>query len=181
MVEPHSSNFRAITTNFWGVRIFRKFTVNIIVVCSGLTLLSTNFQSYQDGVWLRQGAQCWLSDAASLKYHAPDAWHDTTPSHLIVTLVTGSTSPSATQWVGVPFLTTLVCPGPGSNRDLLFLRADTLPTELPAPVYQHLWLKNVEHSEVSSLVLGTRNHKVNTLGCLIKESMPFAKHRQMFN
>ena len=28
MVEPHSSNFRVITTNVSGVRIFRKFTVN---------------------------------------------------------------------------------------------------------------------------------------------------------
>ena len=27
MVETHSSNFRVITTNFLGVRIFRKFTV----------------------------------------------------------------------------------------------------------------------------------------------------------
>ena len=27
MVEPHSSNFRVITTNSLGVRIFRKFTV----------------------------------------------------------------------------------------------------------------------------------------------------------
>ena len=27
MVEPHSSNFRVITTNILGVRIFRKFTV----------------------------------------------------------------------------------------------------------------------------------------------------------
>ena len=27
MVEPHSSNFRVITTNFWGVWIFRKFMV----------------------------------------------------------------------------------------------------------------------------------------------------------
>ena len=27
MVKPHSSNFRVITTNFLGVRIFRKFTV----------------------------------------------------------------------------------------------------------------------------------------------------------
>ena len=27
LVEPHSSNFRVITTNFWGVRVFRKFTV----------------------------------------------------------------------------------------------------------------------------------------------------------
>ena len=29
MVEPYSSNFRVITTNFLGVRIFRKFTVFI--------------------------------------------------------------------------------------------------------------------------------------------------------
>ena len=28
MVGPHSSNFRVITTNVLGVRIFRKFTVN---------------------------------------------------------------------------------------------------------------------------------------------------------
>ena len=27
MVEPHSSNFRVITTNVLGVRIFRKFTI----------------------------------------------------------------------------------------------------------------------------------------------------------
>ena len=27
MIEPHSSNFRVITTNVLGVRIFRKFTV----------------------------------------------------------------------------------------------------------------------------------------------------------
>ena len=33
-----------------------------VVVCSGLTSLSTIFLSYHDGVWLRQGAQCslWL-------------------------------------------------------------------------------------------------------------------------
>ena len=30
MVEPHSSNFRVITTIFLGVRIFRKFTVHIL-------------------------------------------------------------------------------------------------------------------------------------------------------
>ena len=32
-----------------------------VVVCSGLTSLSTNFQSYHDVVWLRHGAQCSLS------------------------------------------------------------------------------------------------------------------------
>ena len=30
MVEPHSSTFRVMTTNFLGVRIFRKFTVTEI-------------------------------------------------------------------------------------------------------------------------------------------------------
>ena len=40
MVEPHSSNFRVITTNFWGVRIFRKFTVTDSFM--GLNLLDTS-------------------------------------------------------------------------------------------------------------------------------------------
>ena len=31
VVEPHSSNFRVITTNSLGVRIFRKFTVYNVV------------------------------------------------------------------------------------------------------------------------------------------------------
>ena len=30
MVEPHSSNFRVITTNFLGVQIFRNFTVYLV-------------------------------------------------------------------------------------------------------------------------------------------------------
>ena len=33
-------------------------TCVVVVVCSGLTSLSTIFQSYHDGVWLRQGTQC---------------------------------------------------------------------------------------------------------------------------
>ena len=32
MVEPHSSNFRVITINFLGVRIFRRFTVLLMTV-----------------------------------------------------------------------------------------------------------------------------------------------------
>ena len=34
--------------------------VVVVVVCSGLTSLSTIFQSYHDCVWLQQGAQCSL-------------------------------------------------------------------------------------------------------------------------
>ena len=41
MVEPHSSNFRVITTNCLGVRIFRKFTITKVTLFS-ITLLIVN-------------------------------------------------------------------------------------------------------------------------------------------
>ena len=41
MAEPHSSNFRVITTNFWGVQIFRKFTVASVAEQAGLSLTSS--------------------------------------------------------------------------------------------------------------------------------------------
>ena len=54
------------------------------------------------------------------KYLAPDSWHETTPCHIILTLGRSvqplprkSELPSEEQLV--PFLTTLVCRGPGSN------------------------------------------------------------------
>ena len=55
-----------------------------LFVCSGLTSLSTIFQSYHYGVWLWQRAHC--HSAVSLKYHATDTLHDTTSSNLILTL-----------------------------------------------------------------------------------------------
>ena len=48
MVEPHTSNFRVITTNFLGVRIFRKFTVIRII------------------------SECWCLDAVPLSCHGGD-------------------------------------------------------------------------------------------------------------
>ena len=57
------------------------------VVCSGLTSLSTIFQSYitmVSGCDREQNAHFY--SAASLKYHALDTWHDTTLSHIILTL-----------------------------------------------------------------------------------------------
>ena len=43
MVEPHSSNFRVITTNFLGFRIFRKSTVSLLcIVLSMSSDLSRN-------------------------------------------------------------------------------------------------------------------------------------------
>ena len=78
--------------------------------------------------------------AASLKYHAPDTWHDTTPSHIILTLGRPVLAPLRKSWVPseeqlVPFLATSLCCGSESNP---FAAADTLPTELPGPVSDRL-------------------------------------------
>ena len=43
----------------------------VVVVCTCLTSLSTIFQSYHDGVWLRQ-LNAHLYSAASLKYYDLD-------------------------------------------------------------------------------------------------------------
>ena len=43
MVEPHSSNFRVISTNILGVRIFRKFTVySALITCIDYCILTKN-------------------------------------------------------------------------------------------------------------------------------------------
>ena len=44
-------------------------SVRCVCVYSGLTSLSTIFQSYHDGVWLLSAH---FYSAASLKYHVPD-------------------------------------------------------------------------------------------------------------
>ena len=49
MVEPHSSNFRVITTNLLGVRIFRKFKVCVKQVQN---LLGTGYSRYVDFAYL---------------------------------------------------------------------------------------------------------------------------------
>ena len=96
-----------------------KFTLTPISVCvcaySGLTSLSTYFQSYHDGVWLRQGAQCSLLQCCLTEVSCPRhlTWYHT-QSHYPDT---GSTTlvwlPGEEQLV--PFFTTLVCHGSGSN------------------------------------------------------------------
>ena len=68
----------------------------VVVVCSGLTSLSKKFQSYHDGVWLRQGAKCSLLLCCTLKFHAPDTSHYHTQSHYPDT---ASTSPSSSPLV----------------------------------------------------------------------------------
>ena len=57
-----------------------------VVVFSGLMLLSTIFQSYHNSVWFHRELSAHFYSTASLKYHAPDTWHDTAPTHIILTL-----------------------------------------------------------------------------------------------
>ena len=57
-----------------------------VCVYSGLTSLSTIFQSYHDGVGCDRELNAHFYSAASMKYHVPVTWHDTTPSHIILTL-----------------------------------------------------------------------------------------------
>ena len=47
MVEPHSSNFRVITTNFLSVRIFRKFSVCYAFSVSVVREVSLNKDSWK--------------------------------------------------------------------------------------------------------------------------------------
>ena len=66
------------------------------------------------------------------KYHALGTWHDTTLSHIIMTLgrpVLTLSRKSECQAKSI--LTTLECRGRDRIRDLPFPEADTLPTELP--------------------------------------------------
>ena len=49
----------------------------VVVVCLGLTSLSTIFQSYNDSVDRELNAH----------FYSAASWHDTTPSHITLTLV----------------------------------------------------------------------------------------------
>ena len=60
--------------------------------------------------------QCSLFGTASLKYHGPDTWHDTTSSHIILTLGRPVLAlPRKSECQASTILTSLVCHGPGSN------------------------------------------------------------------
>ena len=77
--------------------------------------------------------------AASLKYHAPDTWHDTTPSHIILTLcrpVLALLCKSECQARSslYQFLRLSYVAAQDRTLDLLFPGVDTLPTELSGSV-----------------------------------------------
>ena len=63
-------------------------TNGCVCVCvnSGLTSLSTFFSHITTVSGCDRELNAHFYSAASLKYHVPDTWHDTTPSHIILTL-----------------------------------------------------------------------------------------------
>ena len=54
-----------------------------VVVCLGLTLFFSHIITMSS---CGRELNAHFYRAASMKYHAPDTWHDTTPSHIILTL-----------------------------------------------------------------------------------------------
>ena len=64
----------------------RPYKVIIVVVCSGLTSISTFFSHITTVSGCDRELNAHSYSAASLKYHAPDTLQDTTPSHIIQTL-----------------------------------------------------------------------------------------------
>ena len=62
------------------------------------------------------GSNAHFFSAASLKYHGPDTWHDTTSSHIIMILGRPVLAlPRKSECQASTILTTLVYRGPGSN------------------------------------------------------------------
>ena len=57
-----------------------------VCVYSGLMSLSTIFQDIMTVSGCGRELNAHFYSAATLKYHVPDTWHDTTPGHIILTL-----------------------------------------------------------------------------------------------
>ena len=57
-MQPDPDGRKFVTNTVCLCRSYKRW--NVVVVCSGVTSLSTIFQSYHDGVWLRHGGQCSL-------------------------------------------------------------------------------------------------------------------------
>ena len=52
-----STEFSVKPRHYCGMTEINESNIYVVVVCSGLMLLSTIFQSYHDSVWLQQGTQ----------------------------------------------------------------------------------------------------------------------------
>ena len=82
MVEPHSSNFRVITTNYLGVRIFRNFTVWTMVCTDNWFFFCFSFPNF--GFTPLQ--DFFTFQAEPIKLKAVDCWGKPPVLHLAVTV-----------------------------------------------------------------------------------------------
>ena len=89
LVYPFSAQRR-----FWSDWVdagsFCSFCHTQVCVCVCVYLGLTSFQQFFSHITTVSGCDRELNahfySAASLKYHVPDTWHDTTPSHIILKL-----------------------------------------------------------------------------------------------
>ena len=104
-------------------------------ICLFLLNVAFNFSLISRRCLVATGSSAHFYSAASLKYHAPDTWHDTTPSHIILILGRPVLAlPRKTECQASTILTTEVCHGQESNTWPPIPAADTLPTGLLGPI-----------------------------------------------
>ena len=100
-----------------------RFNINMITqiingkICLFLLKVAFNNCSVISRQYLvATGSNAHFLSTASLKYHGPDTWHDTTSSHIILILGRPVLAlPRKSECLASTILTTLVYRGPGSN------------------------------------------------------------------
>ena len=126
----------------------------VVVVCSGYRRFQQFFRHITTMTGCDRELSAHIYCDVSLKYHVPDTWHDTTPSHIILTLprpvLALPCKSDAKRGAACTILKTLVCRDPGSNCDLKFPDGDTLATELPGLVHHLFSDDDTVHAYASS-------------------------------
>ena len=132
-----------------------------VCVYSGLTSLSTFFSHITTVSGCDRELNAHFYSAVSLKYHVPDTWHDTTPSHIILTLgrpvlALPRKSECQARRSLYHFLRLWYVAARDWTRDLPFPGADTLPTAIGAgvvPVKSRGRPKGVRKKNIMDLVI----------------------------
>ena len=102
----------------FGWQLHINIYLHCVCVCVfGFNVAFNNFSVVSRRCLVATGSSMLTYSAASLKYHVPDPWHDTTPSHIILTL--------GRQVLAPPRKSSAKR---GAARDLPFPGADTLPS-----------------------------------------------------
>ena len=153
-IQPQRLVYMTRITSIMSTSLVLLLLLLLLLFCSALMSLSIIFQSYHDGVWLRQEAQCSL-----LLCRVTDV---SCPRHLTLYYTqshypnTASTNPSSTPRLSAKagaastVFKDFGMSRPGIEPVTSFRGADTLPTELPGQVHPLCAHGNTVHACASS-------------------------------